>query len=384
LLQVRFNSMRRRSRGTVLIVAMWIVLVLAGLVLVFARTVRVEVAMSANHAAGLAAESVARGALAFVMSRVDGTNGAYTPDTDVSFEAVQVGEGFFWILNPSLDEDQEYTFGIREEASRLNLNSATTDMLLKLPEMTTELAASIVDWRDSDDEVSAGGVESEYYLLLSDPYYCKNAPFETVEEMFLVKDASSQLLFGEDTNRNGLLDSNENDASDSDPADDRDGHLDRGLLDYVTVYSRELNQTSTGEDRVNVNDVSARGMSELLRGVLSEDRFYQVMDRVRGRRPFSNVMDFYFDTGLTNAEFGQVADQLTTGRDRSVVGLVNVNSAPRGVLLCLPGLEESDVDALMAKRSAVGTDLTSIAWVAEVLSREKAVAVGDFITARSY
>ena len=78
-------------------------------------------------------------------------------------------------------------------------------MLLKLPDMTTELAASIVDWRDGDSEVSPGGAESEYYLLLSDPYYCKNGPFETIEEFLLIKGASSELLFGEVCDPNRLI-----------------------------------------------------------------------------------------------------------------------------------------------------------------------------------
>ena len=52
-------------------------------------------------------------------------------------------------------------------------------------------------------------------------------------------------------------------------------------------------------------------------------------------------------------------------------------------MLCLPGLEESDVDALLAGRQAA-TDLTSIAWVAEALPRERAEAIGDVITTRTF
>ena len=375
---------KKRSSGTVLIVAMWIVLVLAGLVLVFGRAMRVEVAASANHVAGLQAGAVAQAALQFVLSKADRTEGDDEPDLDAPCEAVQVGDGFFWILNPSLDDDRTCSFGIRDEASRISLNSATTDILLKLPGMTAELAASIADWRDGDSDVTPGGAENEYYLLLSDPRYCKNAPLETVEELLLIKGASSQLLFGEDANQSGVLDPNENDASDSDPPDNRDGRLDRGVFDYLTVYSREPNQSSSGEARANVNDVNSRELSGLLRGVVPEDRFFQLMDRVRGGRPFRNVLDFYFRTGITSSEFIQIADQLTSIRERNLVGLVNVNTAPRQVLLCLPGLEENDVDALLARRQAPGTDLTNVAWVADVLPREKAIAVGDVITTRSF
>ena len=378
------NCGMKRPRGTVLILTMWIVLILAGLVLVFGRAMRVEVYTSANHVASLQAEAVAQGALRFLVAQVDGTVGDYEPDELTSFEAVPIGDGFFWILSPLLDDDLSYSFGIRDESSRINLNSASTDMLLKLPDMTAELAAAVVDWRDTDDEVSPGGAESEYYLLLSDPYYCKNAPFETVEELLLVKEGSLELMRGEDVNRNGVLDTNENDADVSDPPDDRDGHLDRGLFDYLTVYSREPNRSSSGDERINVNDVRARGLTEVLRSAVGDDRYFQVMDRVRGNRPFRNILDFRIRTGLTTEEFGKIADRLTTSSERVLTGLVNINTAPREVLLCLPGLEEGDVDSLVAGRNAPDTDLTSIAWVADVLSPEKAQVVGDAITTRSF
>ena len=373
-----------KSRGTILIVAMWIVLVLAGLALVLARSMRVEIAASANRVAAMQADWTARAALAAVVSEVDGTDGSPLSESVQGYEGVQVGNGYYWVLNPSLDEDTSYSFGIRDEASRVSLNSATSDVLLKLPGMTAEIAAAIVDWRDEDSEVSPGGAESEYYLLLDDPYYCKNASFETVEEVLLAKDTTTDFLFGEDANRNGFLDENENDAGETEPGDDRDGRLDRGVLDYLTAFSREPNVDADSEERINVNDVDATALSELLRSVVPESRYFQMMDRVRSGRPYQNVLDFHFRAELTSEEFAQLADRLTTSRDDVLNGLVNVNTAPRAVLLCLPDLEETDVDALVQRRQSPDTDLSSVAWVADVLDEEKAVAIGGLITARSF
>jgi len=386
---IRFHADNRRDRtcGTILIVAMWIVLVLAGLVLIFARAMRVEAAASANHVAALQAGAVAQGALQFALFEIDGSDGAYTPVTGASFEAVQVGEGFFWMLNPDADEDTSYTYGLRDESSRLNLNLATPEMLLKLPGMTAELAASIVDWRDPDSEVTTAGAESEYYLMLPKPYYCKNAPFESVEELLLVKGATAQMLFGEDANRNGVLDNNENDGSESEPPDNRDGHLDRGLCDYVTVYSRELAQSSgqTGaEELVNVNNTGAPALAALLRQAVAPDRFYSLMDRVRGGAPFRSILDFYARTGLTAEEFVLIAGQITVPITGNMAGRVNVNTAPRAVLLCLPGLEAADADALLTRRKSPDTDLSNIAWVVGALTPEKARAIGEYVTVKSY
>ena len=100
-------------------------------------------------------------------------------------------------------------------------------------------------------------------------------------------------------------------------------------------------------------------------------------------RPFSNVIDFYFDTGITMDEFKQIADRLSTSSEKTLEGRININRAPRQVLLCLPELDESDVDALLANRAGSGADLSSIAWVAEALPQEKAIAIGGHITTRS-
>ncbi len=358
-----------------LIVVTWIVLALAALALVFARAMRVELIASANHVAAMQADGTAHAALQYVLSQVDGTDGLLRPAAEMSCEAVPVGEGFFWLLVQNLEDDYTHAFGLRDEAGRLNLNTATQDMLVRLPNMTVELAAAIRDWRDPEEQASPGGAGSEYYLLLPDPYYCKNAPFETVEELLLVRGATPELLVGEDRNRNGVLDAHEHAAA---------GRLDRGLLPYITVYSREPNQTAAGEARVNVNDRSDGELERLLRRALSAERLSEVMSRVRRERPFRNPLDFYLRAGLTAEEFAQVADAITTSRGRTLTGLVNVVTAPREVLACLPGLEEGDVSALLARRSSPDTDLTNIAWVAEALPAEKAVEIGGLITTRSY
>jgi hypothetical protein len=54
------------------------------------------------------------------------------------------------------------------------------------------------------------------------------------------------------------------------------------------------------------------------------------------------------------------------------------------VLLCLPGLEESDVDKLIGKRASSSTEIDSIAWILDVLNQDKAEAIGEFITTNSY
>ena len=99
---------RNLQHGTILIVTMWIALVLAAMLLVFARTMRVELLASANALAAAQAESVAQGARAFLIAQVAGTDGTSRPRQDVSCEAVPVGSGYFWLLRPSTDDGEAY------------------------------------------------------------------------------------------------------------------------------------------------------------------------------------------------------------------------------------------------------------------------------------
>ena len=405
----RLATARHRAQGTVLIVTMWILLVLAGLVLVLARAMRVEGDRAANALAATQAAAVEQGAIQYVLASVDGLQGEVPSDMDTPCEAVPVGDGAFWILRPAGEDQRTYGYGITDEASKVNLNAAALGMLSKLPGMTTEFAASTVDWRDTDSNVTTGGAENEYYLMLPDPYECKNGPLETVEELFLVRDATKQVLFGQDVNRNGIIDAGERTGPFSGTFSSSGSRLDRGLFNCVTVYSNEpgaaaaatsASSTSGAAARlINVNDRSSQALADLLRKVVASDRLPGVLDRVRRERPFRNLLDFYYRAGLSNDEFQKIAGQITTSGSQGQAGLINVNTAPKEVLLCLPRLEESDVAALLAKRATLRsseasslrsmragaeTDRTSIAWVAQVLPREKAAAIGGSITTRSY
>ena len=376
---------QHRTDGTVLIVTIWVVLVLAGLALVFARSMRVAAIVSANHIASLEAECIADGACDYIRARLasDEEEEATSSTDDDTYRALQVGVGYFWVLHSNLEDEDDYAYGLTDESGKINLNSASEEMLLNLPGMTAELAASIIDWRDEDSEVSTGGAEDEYYLLQSEPYNCKNGSLQTVEEILLIKGASEELLYGEDTNLNGILDDHENDGDLSEPSDNRDGRLDTGFYDYVTVYSVEANTDSEGNARINVSDSSSRSdFQTALQDVVKEDRALEIMNMMSTNPSYDNILDFYFQVGLTSEEFASLADKLTTSDEEMLPGLVNVNTASKEVLLCLPGLEESDAEALLSYRERNGQQ-TSLAWVVDVLDQDKAVAVGSYITARS-
>jgi type II secretory pathway component PulK len=381
------ETFRKSETGSILIVTIWVVLVLTGLALVFSRAMRVEAIATANSISSLKAEEIARGAMSFIKARLNETDTALKLEGETPYKAISVGDGCFWLLRPNLGDDETCYYGIRDEAGKVNLNTASYEMLMKLPNMTSELAASIIDWRDTNNVLTEGGAENEYYLLLDNPYYCKNSELESVEEVLIIKGASQQILFGEDANRNGVLDANENDGDKSDPPDDMDGTLDRGFYDYVTVYSVEPNTDSSGKQRLDItSNQGSQQLQTLLQKANSSLDAVSLRQFTRSFR-FSNILDFYQKAqsylGLTAAQFKQIEDGISSSSAATVSGLINVSTAPKEVLMCIPGIEEADAEALIRKREADGTDTSSITWVYDALPA-KAAAIGGYLTIHSY
>lgn len=126
--------------------------------------------------------------------------------------------------------------------------------LLMIPGMTYELADAILDFIDDDETPRTYGCESEYYGGLQPAYSSKNSPLESLDELLLVRGVTPEYLYGEDVNRNGLLDPNENDGDASWPPDNADGVLQFGWSAYLTVFGREKNTRWDGSTRININN----------------------------------------------------------------------------------------------------------------------------------
>jgi len=181
--------------------------------------------------------------------------------TDEDLDEGSTAYRFSIVADDPTDDEKYVRFGITDESSKLNLNQATFDQLLILVRSALgddtevdprEIVAAILDWRDPDanPQSEAGDTEGIYYEDLDEPYQIKNGPFDTVEELLLVKGVTPQLMYGEDFDRNGLLTDNEDDGDDSFPPDNQDNVLNRGLYPYLTVVSYEDNVSNDNRRRI--------------------------------------------------------------------------------------------------------------------------------------
>lgn len=206
-------------------------------------------------------------------------------------------------------------FGLIDECARLNINvlaafedqELARDMLMALPEMTEDVADAMLDWIDEDDNRRPYGAEATDYSFATP----RNGPLDSLEELLLVAGVTPELLYGEDANRNGLLDPNEDDGELSPPMDNTDGILDLGWAEYLTVHSRESNLRRApdryGEPKINVNDSLLTDLYDQLEEEFGEE----VAQFVTAYRMFGPVEDDLDDYDPDNP----LAGAASGGRD---------------------------------------------------------------------
>lgn len=396
-LDVECFNLRSRSneRGSALVIVLWVCLGLVAISLYFAQAMKFEIRAADNRVAAVQAEQAIAGGLRYasnILSNLQ-TPGLLPDQYSYESDRISVGEASFWFLGRSDQQTalDEPWFGFVDEGSKLDLNTATIDMLEQLPRMTPQLAAAIVDWRDSNSTVSDNGAEDETYQRLDPPYTCKNASFESVDELRLVHGMDTEILYGDDANLNGALDPNENDGDNATPYDDRNGVLDPGLLEYVTVWSRIPTNT-----RTNVNQRNQ--LAVVLQDALGVSRANQILQQLAGpgggqagqggQTEYTNLVQFYLDSRMTRDEFDLVGDQLiayaTNNTTGYISGLVNVNTATEAVLQCIPGIGTDYASTIVAYRLGNSTSLSSIAWLVDVIGSEAARQAGPYVTTRSH
>ncbi len=246
----------RARRGSVLVITMVVIFAIAGMVLSLGRWSRTELLVSANTLATLQASAAERGAEQYVM-KILATDRAnlhvYTQD---EFAAITTGQGggLFWIVRPDYGDPELPAYGLVDESTKININNANFTTLQRLPLMTDEIAASIVDWRDENENPTQTlGAESTVYMGRADGYNAKNANFETVEELLLVNGMTRDLLFG--TNKLRRLTPVGITSSGSDG--DENMVRSNGYFDYFTAWSKSTvttgNNTTTPAGRIAIN-----------------------------------------------------------------------------------------------------------------------------------
>lgn len=333
------------------------------------------------------------------------------------------------------------TFGLDNQSSRLNLHAllhwdqtvpgSAAKALAELPGMTPELAEAVLDWIDSDDAPRERGAESEYYTGLASPYVPTNAVASSLDDLLRVRGMTAGLLYGQDVNRNGVLEPFEMPGNAPSPGAVADSLPPGGLASLLTVCSAEANRNADGRPRIDLNQPNLQTLYEQLVAELDEEAarfivayrqfgaspaFLATRQRPTAAPDFSLPAQYSLNSpwDLVDAKvlvkstkapqqvilespwrsqsarlaesLDRLLDGATTVATPVIVGRVNVLLAPVSVLKALPGLDEATAEALAAKRpktdAAGDAGQSRWAWLVEgnLLPLAKLKQIGPLLT----
>lgn len=298
-------------RGSVLLMVLVVVVLLSLGAYTFSELMLVEAESTAAYGKQVEARTFADSGVEYVAGLL-GDKGDRNPaalyHNPGVFQGINMrqglgakGVGRFSVVAPveADTSSQAVRFGLIDESAKLNLNMLTRInldeaqqqlLLLNLPEMTEEIADAMLDWLDQDDNMRQFGAESDYYLGMSPPYEAKNGPIDSLDELLKVAGVTPWLLFGEDANRNGLLDPNENDGDLHPPFDNQDGYLQHGWSAFLTVNSRETNRRLNGKKKININQAALSTLYDAIAKELDEDTAaFIVAYRIAGTQSGTNT-----------------------------------------------------------------------------------------------
>ena len=204
------------------------------------------------------------------------------------------------------------TLSFEEEAGKININAFRTrtggieadrvKQLLRLiyhmnqdrkdrEPISYSLVAAMIDWVDADDaptllpsiERENKGAEKDYYESLPRPYTCKNAPYDTLDEVVLVKGMTRELFEGE--------------RGDPEPGrPKRDG-----MRRYLTIY---------GDGKIDINHAPPRVIQSLSEQI--DDALARKIIEYRNARPFTRVSDILEVEGMTREIYSLIRRCITT------------------------------------------------------------------------
>lgn len=253
------------------------------------------------------------------------------------------------------------------ENAKLDVNSATTEMLGRVKGLTPELASAIVAARAS-------------------------RPFSSVQDLLRVPGISPGMLGG--ASATGPDEPRDEGA---DPADDGPSRA-PALADLLTVFSFDPNvQAGLGEAgadhrgnlRLNLDTPWSERLGQAIDARFGEGASRAVKGLMDGGAKFKTLADVVAAArsgGLEPKAWGEVLDVFTVTDDPFLLGRVDVNLAPVEVLSAIPGISPEAAEKMAAARAGLDEQARrSVVWPLTegfVTADDFAKAV-DHITTRS-
>lgn len=326
------DKRRRKDRGGVFVLALAVTAGLVAVLASLAASQRIALMAAANRMEARRAEIAAYSGLQRAIAEFGAQDTALTTNQDPWAILSVAGEDRFVVGRDS------FRLEILDASSRINLNTADEAQLGTLP-LTDEQIDSVLDWRSANRDARPQGAKDEFYNNLAVPYNAKLGPFDSVNELLLVRGFTPQVLYQV---QEGIVNSN----TITQGANDQQAVL----ADLLTSDSQSLNVTSTGETKLNVNQA---GVGNLVQRGFPPPLAMTILQG----RPYTGLGQVIQRIGFNPTDVTLVLDNLTISSATQRPGLINVNTAPESVLAAIPGMEPDVAQALVARQP---TGITSL------------------------
>ena len=184
--------MGKQERGSILIIVLWS--------LFFLSMLAVAVASYVGSRADLAGRLLRRAKMHY-LAKAGIKKAMLELEKDRTEEYDSLKDAWAGDIEGGL-ADGTFAISVTDEERRININKASYDVLKNFLEIAgdatsqdaEDIADSIIDWRDEDDDTRKNGAEDGYYSILHPGYPCKNSDFESVEELLLVKGMTEEIF----------------------------------------------------------------------------------------------------------------------------------------------------------------------------------------------
>ncbi|KJU83711.1 general secretion pathway protein K [Candidatus Magnetobacterium bavaricum] len=250
------TPLRYNTEGIALMMVLWVMVMLIGLSLTLSYMARSELRVSRGSKEYVAGELLAEGGInraivELYYRRIKPPEDETRWQLNGSFRSVDVGDGAAVVRvipeSAKVDLNLSNDIILKGLVNALGIDTDTQDIIVD----------SIRDWMDSDDLTRLHGAESDYYKSQKHPYEAKNAPFDTIDELLMVRGITSEIFYGTGDKK--------------------------GLKDFVTVYNR------TDNSKINVNAAPKEVLMALPN--VTEDIANTIIER-RKAATFKNIAEF--------------------------------------------------------------------------------------------
>jgi hypothetical protein len=244
------SSLINPKSGSALVVVLWILIIISLIVSMFAFEMQLEARILTLQRKRFKADQLALAGVELARSMIAFKDEENTTGEKVSYDDPYMSEASKITNGVPVNYSEPFGDGVvtlhidyEEGRRKVSLTTPTPEewriIFLQAGIPATrwdEMLGCLTDWQDKGDEHQINGAESDDPFYKKRGYECKNAPIDTVDELLLIKEWTTEILYG------------------TPPGEKTDEPI-TGIADQLTTW---------GDGKINPNSASREVLSTLM------------------------------------------------------------------------------------------------------------------------